>query len=73
MENIQQMIDLKFGEMRQRYTGKMTFAVLDDLCALHDDLSNEDRRYFWQALDARRDEEFWSWFVDEFSRCRRRM
>ena len=73
MTKTEQLIDLKFGEIRQRYTGKMPFGVLHDLGALHDDLSSDDRQIFWQALDARRADEFWSWYVSEFSRSHQRI
>ena len=61
-------IEMRFGEIRQRYTGKMPFGVLDDLNELYDGLSASDRHLFWSALDSRRDDAFWAWYVGEFVR-----
>ena len=61
-------IEMRFGEIRQRYTGKMPFGVLDDLKGLHDSLAAADRHLFWSALDSRRDDPFWAWYVGEFVR-----
>ena len=64
--------EMRFGEIRQRYTGKMPFGVLDELGELHDGLPTSDRHLFWSALDSRRHDQFWGWYVGEFVRHRPR-
>lgn len=68
----EQFLEQRFGEIRQRHSGKSPFGVLDDLGALHDELSPPDRQTFWRELAARRHDEFWGWFAGEFVRHRPR-
>ena len=61
-------IDGRLSQIRCQHTGKAPFGPLHDLQRLYDDLPETDRPAFWAALEARRSDSFWSWFIETFIR-----